>query len=233
METKNSIKFLFNAQYAPLTDTMSFIKTPIDDAIKAYEQWTANQVKPITKRKTEFSGNFEQLLLKSLPFTYPWRDVFFEAKNGWTGHYTNLNTITYAANNVARLLNVTMIYIAAWASKYKRIVNGWGGGVFSFYNGENLIRHMMLSDQDGWDFDNYGEPFPFEDVEKYKEKFARNRFTPEMLDKYLKEFGIDFFNEDFYMPYGSKAYIMEHVRPPFENEVPMSLRDMRKRCMYE
>jgi hypothetical protein len=92
---------------------------------------------------------------------------------------------------------------------------------------------MMLSDQDGWEFDNYGEPLPFEDVEKYKEKFARNRFTPEMLDTYLNECGIDFFNEDFYMPHGSKAYIIEQVRLPFENEVPMSLEEMRKECMYE
>ncbi|MCL2098785.1 MAG: hypothetical protein FWH23_08540 [Bacteroidales bacterium] len=228
------MKFLFDGKYAPLTDRMSFIKMPIDSAIKAFEQWCANQVVPMTDLKTEFSGGFEQLLLKSLPFKYPWRDIFFEATNGWTGHYTNLNTLSYAADNVARLLNATMIYVSAWPSKHKRIVNGWGGGVFSFYVGNKQIRHMMLSDQDRWEFDNFGEPFPFEDVEKYKEKFARNRFTPEMLDKYLKEFGIDFFNEDFYMPPGSKAYIIEQVRPPHnEDDKPISLEEMRKRCMYE
>ena len=126
-----------------------------------------------------------------------------------------------------------MIYVSAWPSKYKRVVNGWGGGVFTYCEGDDQIRHLMLSDQDRWEFDNYGAPLPFEEVEKYREKFARNRFTPEMLDKYLKEFGIDFFNEDFFMPPGSKAYIIEQVRPPYENEKPMSLEEMRKSCMYE
>ncbi len=214
---------------------MSFLKTPIDKAIKAYEQWSADQVNPFVKRKTEFLGNFEHLLMESLPFTYPRRDIFFEAKNDWIGHYTNLNTTTYAADNVARRLNTTIIRASAWPSDCGRSVNGWGGGEFSLWEGNvyELTRHLMLSNQDRWEFDSHGEPFPFEDVEKYKEKFARNRFTPEMLDKYLKEFGIDFFNESFFMPQGSKAYIMEYIRPPFENEKPMSLEEMRKRCMYE
>jgi hypothetical protein len=91
----------------------------------------------------------------------------------------------------------------------------------------------MISDQDRWEFDNHGEPFPFEDLKKYKEKLARNRFTPEMLDKYLKEFGREFFNEDFYMPQGSKAYIIERITPPCENEMPVSLEEMRKHLKYE
>jgi hypothetical protein len=227
------MRFLFDGKYAPLTDMMSFINKPVESVIRAHEQWTTNQTVPIVKKKTEFSGDFEQLLLKSLPFKYPWRDIYFEAKNGWTGHYTNLNTLSYAANNVARLLNAIMIYVSAIPSDHGRIVNGWGGGAFSYYTGYDQIRHIMLSDQDRWEFDNFGNPFPFENIEKYNERFARNRFTPEMLDRYLNEFGIYFFREDFYLPSGSKAYIIEKIRPPYENERSKTLEEMRKECMYE
>ena len=224
------MRFLFDGKYAPLTDMMSFLKAPIDDVITAYEQWIEGQFIPIPHEKKEFSGDFEHLLLASLPFSDPWNNVFFDVKNGWTGHYASIDSLTYAAKNVARILDVTMIYVTAWPSMYKRVVNGWGGGVFSLQKGDESIRHIMLSDQDGWEFDNYGEPFPFEDVERYRERFARNRFTPEMLDKYLKEFGIDFFNEDFYMPLGSKAYLLRSSRPILWEK---SLDEVRKKHMYE
>jgi len=229
------MKLLFNGKYAPLTDEISFIKTNVDDAVKAFEQWTATSYEPILQQKTKFFETFEQLLIESLPFIYPYLSIFFEAKNGWIGHYGNYYNRTNEARNVARILNVPNIEVTAWPSVRGRIVNGWGGGMFHCLFGGEQRRCIMLSEQEnGWDFLNQGKPFPFEDVEKYKEKFARNRFTPEMLDKYLKELDIDFFNEDFYMPYGSKAYIIEQVRPPWnEDDKPISLEEMRRWRMYE
>ena len=85
---------------------------------------------------------------------------------------------------------------------------------------------MMWDDK--WDFGTGGEPLPFEETEKYSEKLARNRFTPEMLDRYLKHFGIDFFNENFYMPEGSKAYLFELKRDLYANEKEMTLEQARK-----
>jgi hypothetical protein len=43
-----------------------------------------------------------------------------------------------------------------------------------------------------------GKPFDFEQLERYKAKQIRDRFTPEMLDEYLRHFGIRFFSPDFY-----------------------------------
>jgi hypothetical protein len=229
------MRFLFNGKYAPITDGMAFIDAPINEIVIAYYQWVKEYLTPKERYQVEYKGNFENLLQKSLPFGYPWKDIFFETNSKWTGFYQNIGRTEIGhASVVGKYANAQVIGAEAWTSKYKRVVNGWGGGAFYLFKGRDLLRHMMLSDQDGWEFDNYGEPLPFEDVEKYKEKFARNRFTPEMLDKYLKEFGIDFFNEDFYMPPGSKAYIIEQVRPPYnENDKPMSLEEMRKRLMYE
>ena len=229
------MKFLFDGKYAPLTDGMAFIEAHIEDVVKAFYRWIENITMPDKKTsKQKHEGTFEALLIKSLPFKYPWKDIFFETKSRWTGFYQNIGRTEIShASVVGRYANAQVIGAEAWISDHGRKVNGWGGA-FYLFKGNDLIRHMMLSDQDRWEFDNFGEPFPFEDVEKYKEKFIRNRFTPEMLDKYLKEFGIDFFNEDFYMPPGSTAYIIEQIRPPYnENDKPMSLEEMRKRKMYE
>lgn len=229
------MRFLFDGKYAPLTDTMCFIEAPIATVVTSLYKWVEDMTVPNKKRsQREYIGSFEGLLIKSLPFEYPEKDIFFETKSKWTGFYQNSRrTEINHAKVIGRYANAPVIGAVAWLSNYGRIINGWGGGVFSLYKGRDLVRHLMLSDQDPWEFDNYGEPFPFEDIEKYTEKFIRNRFTPEMLDKYLKEFGIDFFNENFYMPAGSKAYIIEQVRPPYENEKPMSLEEMRKEYMYE
>ena len=84
-----------------------------------------------------------------------------------------------------------------------------------------------------WEFDQSGTPLPFENTEKYKEKLARNRLTPEILQQYLLHYGIDFFNDDFYMHEGSKAYIIEYIRNKYDNEEPKTLHKRRIELKYE
>jgi hypothetical protein len=54
-----------------------------------------------------------------------------------------------------------------------------------------------------------------------------------MLQRYLLHYGIDYFNDDFYMPEGSKAYIIEYVRDPYENEESKTLHQRRIELKYE
>jgi hypothetical protein len=124
------MRFLYNAKYAPLTDRMSFIDADIEQVICAYQKWMDEQFTPRHNKITEFRGNFEELLELSLPFNYPWKDVFFETAGKWTGLYTNLNSEVYVNKNMSRILNVPVIYTIAWSSKFKRVVNGWGGGFY-------------------------------------------------------------------------------------------------------
>lgn len=226
------MKFVFNGKYAPLTDGIAFIDAPIEDVLDDIIKRSENKLKIKTKT-IKVTTCFEDLLMNSLPFFYPSKEIIFETKSKRIGYIQNgFRTEVHNADSIASRLNVKVIAGEAWLSNYGKTINGWGGGTFSYMEKGRFIRHLMLSDQDRWQFDQSGEPFPFEDLEKYKEKFARNRFTPEMLDKYLKEFGIDFFNEDFYMPPGSKAYIIEQIRDPYPNEVPTTLEARRKELNY-
>jgi hypothetical protein len=73
----------------------------------------------------------------------------------------------------------------------------------------NFIRTIYSSNDGGkWVFGEMGDPFEFEDLAVYKARKIRDRFTPEILEKYLKELGLDAFNEDFYLPVTSNRSIM-------------------------
>ncbi|WP_052665080.1 hypothetical protein [Nitriliruptor alkaliphilus] len=52
-------------------------------------------------------------------------------------------------------------------------------------------RRVLTAANDGgrWVFDSFGEPFGFEDVGTYEKRRIRDRFTGEMLMKYLVELG--------------------------------------------
>lgn len=48
----------------------------------------------------------------------------------------------------------------------------------------------MIDDDNKWYFGNTGIIIPFEEIEKYKAKKIKDRFTPEMLNRYAQHLGI-------------------------------------------
>ncbi len=74
-------------------------------------------------------------------------------------------------------------------------------------------RSIYLARQSGskWLFEAKGEPLSFENLDAYKQRRVKDRFTPEMLEQYCHELGIDPFDEDFYP---GPCYLVEkHVDP--------------------
>lgn len=246
------MRFLFDNKYAPLTEGMAFIQENLDTVLEKYLDWMVPLIKEAIEMQklhpeskwNEYNkqlpkiipkqGSFEDLLNEMMPFHYPEKTLLFECKNGWVGYLENgYTTETGRIRLIAERINEykESIQVNAWLGGGEKIANGWSGGAFTRDLGRRSslenYRNIMLSDQDRWNLDQFGEPLPFEEVEKYSEKLVRNRFTPEMLQRYLLHYGIDFFNEDFYMPEGSKAYIIEHVRDPFDGEKPETLAERR------
>jgi hypothetical protein len=58
-------------------------------------------------------------------------------------------------------------------------------------------RSIAAANDDGWVFEESGERFPFEEVERYTSRRKRDRFTREMLARYLHHFGIELFTHAF------------------------------------
>ena len=68
-----------------------------------------------------------------------------------------------------------------------------------------------------WKFGQSGEPYPFEEVEAYSVKRVSNRFTPEMLGRYLGHLGVRPFDENWYL---SPAWKVQKT-----GKLPASLRE--------
>jgi hypothetical protein len=62
------MKFLFNSKYAPLTNRIAFLNTPIDNVIQAHESWVKGLLEPIPYNIKVCGSNFESLLEVSLPY---------------------------------------------------------------------------------------------------------------------------------------------------------------------
>ncbi|WP_157362225.1 hypothetical protein [Haloechinothrix halophila] len=61
-------------------------------------------------------------------------------------------------------------------------------GIGAPLNRRRLI--YAMSDRGRWSFDTEGEPFDFEETENYSKRRIRDRFTPEMLERYLIALGV-------------------------------------------
>ena len=69
-----------------------------------------------------------------------------------------------------------------------------------FYHiGKVYERRLVRVMQDPrWDFYEIGEPFPFEQTEKYKERIKKKRLTNDMILDYAEAMGYDVRNPDFW-----------------------------------
>jgi len=88
--------------------------------------------------------------------------------------------------------------------------------VFELFGAEqrkflNYERSVAAANDGGrWTFIAEGEVQSFEETDVYREKTIRDRFTPEMLERYCRAMDISIFDEGFYGPHG---LLIETVYP--------------------
>jgi hypothetical protein len=117
---------------------------------------------------------------------------------------------------MARTLGCRGLRVVAVPHTYRKGRGGRYGAVMLTVYGPretawiNTLRVVSASNDGGpWVFDQVGEPFPFEQVERYQERRVRDRFTFDMLKDYLRHLGLSPFEEDFYLPEGAPAWLVE------------------------
>ena len=59
-------------------------------------------------------------------------------------------------------------------------------------------RYVAAHKESRWEWDEFGPPYPFEDLEAYKAKRIKDRLTPEMVEAYCNHLGIALFDPDYY-----------------------------------
>lgn len=199
---------LLDNRLAPLTWEVGFLETSAEQAAAGFARWR-RQLGPLEER--DVHGDLPSLLCGLSPVTdgEPNRFLFVNTGEDWTAFFDNLayGTDSFGPMSVlARDLRVRAVK-ARWVpdaagSPVERrgsvIFELFGAEETAFLNTERVV--AVMHDGDRWTFDEVGTPLPFEHLDAYRANRKRDRFSPEMLDEYLRALGIRMFDEEFYAP---------------------------------
>jgi len=220
--TENMKGLLLDDRWAPITSEMGFLEAPAEHAARAFAAWQAGLLAPpgIAVEVRPVLGSLEQALSALLPMTSPEsrRDLFIPTRSPWTAYVENGWGGTDAASPMrymARTLGCRGLRVVAVPHTLRKDKGRYGAVMLEVYGPHqtdwlNYVRALGASNDGGrWVFDQSGEPFPFEKVEQYQTRRVRDRFTFDMLKEYLHHLGLSPFQEDFYLPEGAPAWLVE------------------------
>lgn len=207
---------LLKGKYKPLTDSIFFLKAEIDTFNESFQKW--HKSIDIKYSEEKITGKFSDIISCLLPITVPiiTKYLIIPTKSEWLAFFDNgiLGTDgsapSYISEEIIRCQmirsncsdkGVVLEYRDPRQSKYK---DEYG---IEHYQNDRYIYYSGLEAK-GYKFKTSGQPFPFEDLERYKIKPLKKRFDCELLKKYLLEFNIDAFNPDFYLPKDKKGILL-------------------------
>jgi hypothetical protein len=218
---------LLDDRWAPVTSEMGFLEARAEDAAGSHAAWQRELLGPhgVSVEVRPVTGSLEEVLSSLLPLTDSevQRHLFIPTRSSWTAYVENGHGGTDAASSMrhmARRVGCRSLRVVAVPHTYRKGQGRYGAVMLEMYGPHlnarhnNYLRALGASNDGGrWVFDQSGEPFPFEQVERYQERKVRDRFTFEMLKDYLRHLGLSPFEEDFYLPEGAPAWLVEKTGP--------------------
>jgi hypothetical protein len=219
---------LLEDRWAPVTEEMGFLELGAEQAAQEFATWQRGLVASdgFTLEVRPVTGTLEQALSSLLPLTSGERQrryLFIPTRSAWTAYVNSVWTGTDAASPMrymARRLSIRCLRVVAVPHTLRGNQGRYGGVMLDVFGPEqpgkisNTVRVVEVANDGGhWVFVQSGEPFPFEQVEQYQARRVRDRFTFEMLKDYLRHLGLAPFEEDFYMPPGSCAWLIQKTGP--------------------
>jgi hypothetical protein len=219
---------LLEDRWAPVTSTMGFLELGAEQAAQAFATWQRGL--PASRDSTievlPVLGTLEQALSSLLPLTSGERQrryLFIPTRSAWTAYVNSVWTGTDAASPMrvmAQSLSIRCLRVVAVPHTLRGNQGRYGAVMLDVFGPEqpgkisNTVRVVEAANDGGrWVFVQSGESFPFEQVEQYQARRVRDRFTFEMLKDYLRHLGLAPFEEDFYMPPGSCAWLIQKTGP--------------------
>jgi len=220
--TDNMKGLLLDDRWAPITSEMGFLETNAEHAARAFTAWHGGLQAPrgIAVGVRPVSGSLEQVLSALLPLTSPEtrRHLFLPTRSPWTAYVESGWGGTDAGSAMpamARRLGCRGMRVVAVPHTLRGDKGRYGAVMFELYGPQqthwlNYLRTLYVSNDGGrWVFGQSGEPLPFEKLERYQARKVRDRFTFDMLAEYLHHLGLSPFQEDFYLPQGAPAWLVE------------------------
>ena len=218
---------LLEDRWAPVTSEMGFLELGAEQAAQAFATWERGVLTPrgISVEVLPVSGSLEQVLCRLLPLNGVEieRNLFIPTRSAWTAYVENGWTGTDAASTMsamARRLSIRGLRVVAVPHTLRGNRGRYGAVMLDVFGPKhpeklnNYVRAIEVANDGGhWVFEQTGEPFPFEQVAQYQTRKVRDRFTFDMLKDYLRHLGLSPFEEDFYMPPGSRAWLIQKTGP--------------------
>ena len=234
---------LIDSRYLPITFSAGFLEAELPSVITENYKWVRSLGGEVTQ--TEFAQGSLDTLASLFPLTMPdKRTLFLMTQSLWTVCFDNGETGTDAASLVSYLshvigcrgLTVTCIprdFTLDIPGAAVRPRDFYAAMQFTLYDPNvapfpNCARAISLIEDNGnWEFDTVGTPLEFEDIDLYKAKDVRARFSPQLLGDYCRHLGISLFERNFYR---GRA-VMEQVdkRKAIDEKTILSLFSQKKK----
>ncbi len=239
--TQDMQGLLLDDRWAPVTSEMGFLETRAEHAARVFAAWHSALMAPrgIAVEVRPVSGTLEQALSALLPLSGPevQRHLFLPTRSPWAAYVANGRRGTDASSamgHMARRVGCRGLRVVAVPHTYLKGQGRYGAVMLEMYGPQlnaqhnNYVRALGASNDGGrWVFDQSGEPFPFEKVEQYQARRVKDRFTFDMLKDYLRHLGLSPFEEDFYLPEGAPAWLVQKIGTFTPNQREYTLEQAR------
>lgn len=236
------MRLLFDDRLAPMTSELGFIELQLDQAVEGFVRWqTVIQEKrgvTLSTRRLDVDLEQQLLLLPPLTSVEARRFLFVATDSPWVAYFDNgrrgpdpSGPMAYLARTLGcRALRVALIPHREPTQRDGRWIGRYGATILDLYgpvvtNHMNIVRTISVVNDGGkWQFEQAGEPLPFEDTSHYAARRVRERFPAELLAHYLGALGLTPFQESFYRHEG---VFVEKRGPVATGLQEFSLEDVR------
>ena len=228
---------LFDDRLAPITSEVGFVEADAETVSNFFYDWESRhqQSRGVTIGRRRVEGQLRDLLEALLPLTSVEhrRYLFVPTQSRWTAFFdngfqgTDAGSLTYIAESMkVRAARVVAVADTMGSSRDSKRQGRYGATILELFNPKPVRAIAAVNDGGRWVFDVSGSPLAFEETTAYEARRVRDRFTPEMLDRYLRALGIDAFNDRFYAPDRS-AIMLERRGPTAPGLREFSLQEAR------
>jgi hypothetical protein len=193
---------VFGGGLWPLGWSVGYVEADLSSVVEAFSSW----MKELRRRArvTQLDGPLVDQLATLEPLEAPWtRELLVGTTGAWTAHFSNSigggdswPRVSYLAGQLeTRWVVATHIPPRQYSLPATQL---WLGGP----SGDSLgyVRTIAAGVFDGgrWTFDTWGAIQPWEDVDTYSAPRIQDRFTRELLLRYLHALGIEADDPSFY-----------------------------------
>lgn len=199
----------FLVKYVPVTTGFSIVGARLDEVVDHWITWQRGiwEMNGFKMPVQHIDGPLSDKLDALLPLD-SWARLMTQTRDGRIaifanfGQYDGSSDAPYLANYFKRdVLRVAMTKSRKWrdTNLTESTQFGWQDyGTKTDHWVGHKFRGISATKEDRWTWHEGGTPFPWEETEAYTAKRIKDRFTPEMLERYAKHMGVDLLDPEYY-----------------------------------